>query len=181
MNANEIIFPCRLSYAHIWEPASINGSDPKYSVCCLIDKDDTKTLARLDALVKKTIEDGKAIWGGKVPKKLKLPLRDGDDERDDSVYENMMFLNANATRMPAIIDRKCQPVLDQDEVYSGCYANVKISVYAFNKNGNQGVACSLTAIQKTKDGERLSGGTGTDGFESMDIEDDATDGMDFLG
>lgn len=181
MNANEIIFPCRLSYAHIWEPASINGSDPKYSVCCLIDKDDTKTLARLDALVKKTIEDGKAIWGGKVPKKLKLPLRDGDEERDDSVYENMMFLNANATRMPAIIDRRCQPVLDQDEVYSGCYANVKISVYAFNKNGNQGVACSLTAIQKTKDGERLSGGTGTDGFESMDIEDDATDGMDFLG
>lgn len=182
MNENEIIIPCRLSYAHIWEPASINGSDPKYSVCCLIDKDDTKTLGRLNALIKKTVEGGKAIWGGKIPKKLKLPLRDGDDERpEDTVYQRMMFLNANNSRMPAIIDRKCQPIMDEDEVYSGCYANVKISVYPFNKNGNQGVACSLTAIQKAKDGERLSGGTGTDGFESLDVEEEAIDGMDFLG
>lgn len=183
MNANEIIFPCRLSYAHIWEPASINGSDPKYSVCCLIDKEDTRTIGRLEAMVKRAIEEGKAsAWGGKIPKKLKLPLRDGDEEREeDAVYQGMVFLNANNSRMPAIIDRRCQPIMDEDEVYSGCYANVKISIYPFNKNGNQGVACSLTAIQKTKDGERLSGGTGTDGFESMDLDDDATDGMDFLG
>lgn len=181
MNANEIIIPCRLSYSHIWEPASINGSDPKYSVCCLIDKGDTKTLDRLDHLIKKTIEDGKSIWGGKIPKKLKLPLRDGDEERDDPVYENMMFLNANSGRMPAIIDRQCQPVLDQDDVYSGCYAKVKISVYPFNKNGNQGIACGLVAVQKIKDGERLSGSTGTDGFESLDFEDDEADGLDFLG
>lgn len=182
MNANEIIIPCRLSYSHIWEPTSINGSEPKYSVCCLISKDDTKTLGRINALVKKVIEDGKPIWGGKIPKKLKLPLRDGDEERDDSVYENMMFLNANSGRMPAIIDRRCQPILDQDEVYSGCYANVKISVYPFNKNGNQGVACGLVAVQKTKDGERLSGSTGIDGFDSLDFDDEeAADGMDYLG
>lgn len=182
MNASEIIFPCRLSYAHIWEPASINGSDPKYSVCCLIDKDDTKTLGRLNALIKKVIEEGKSKWGGKIPKKLKLPLRDGDEEREGAEYENMMFLNANSTRQPAIIDRRCQPIMDQDEVYSGCYANVKISVYPFNSNGNQGIACSLTAIQKTKDGERLSGGTGIEGFDSLDFDDEeATDGMDFLG
>ena len=36
MNANEIIIPCRLSYANIWEPKQVNGTgDPKYS-CCLL-------------------------------------------------------------------------------------------------------------------------------------------------
>ena len=32
----------RLSYANVWEPASINGSNPKYSVSLIIPKSDTK-------------------------------------------------------------------------------------------------------------------------------------------
>lgn len=34
----------RLSYEHVWEPASINGSNPKYSVSLIIPKDDVKTM-----------------------------------------------------------------------------------------------------------------------------------------
>ena len=34
----------RLSYEHIWEPASINDSDEKYSVSLIIPKSDTKTV-----------------------------------------------------------------------------------------------------------------------------------------
>ena len=34
----------RLSYEHIWEPASINDSDEKYSVSLIIAKSDTKTV-----------------------------------------------------------------------------------------------------------------------------------------
>ena len=37
MNTNEVIIPCRLSYANIWEPKQVNGTgDPKYSCCLLI-------------------------------------------------------------------------------------------------------------------------------------------------
>ena len=36
----------RLSYEHIWEPASINDSDEKYSVSLIIPKSDTKTVKR---------------------------------------------------------------------------------------------------------------------------------------
>lgn len=180
MNANEIIIPCRLSYSHIWEPASINGSDPKYSVCCLIDKGDTKTLHRLQALIKQVVQDSAAKWGGKIPQNLKLPLRDGDAERDDENYAGCMFLNANSGRAPAVIDARCQPVMDQDEVYSGCYANVKISIFPFNANGNRGIGCGLVAVQKVRDGERLAGSTGTDGFEALDGEVD-TDDFSYLG
>ena len=64
--------------------------------------------------------------------------------------------------------------MDREEVYSGCYANVKVSIYAYNNpKGGKGLSAGLVAIQKTKDGARLGGDTGTDGFEplSPEVED----------
>ena len=37
----------RWSYANVWEPKSINGGTPKYSVSLIIPKSDTKTSPRL--------------------------------------------------------------------------------------------------------------------------------------
>ena len=41
----------RLSYANVWEPASINGGTPKYSVSLIIPKEDEKTLAAINAAI----------------------------------------------------------------------------------------------------------------------------------
>lgn len=67
----------RLSYANVWEPASINGSNPKYSVSLITPKTDTKTIDAINAAVDAAIKDGVAKFGGKIPGKaaLKLPLR----------------------------------------------------------------------------------------------------------
>ena len=113
----------RLSYANVWEPASINGSNPKYSVSLIIPKTDTKTIDAINAAVDAAIKDGAAKFGGKIPNKaaLKLPLRDGDLERDDEAYKGAYFVNANSTTAPQIVDRSVQPILDRAEVYSGCY------------------------------------------------------------
>ena len=129
MNTNEVIIPCRLSYANIWEPKQVNGTgDPKYSCCLLIKKSDTNALAAIRKAIEAIKADPASLakWGGKLPPKLKEPLRDGDEEKDDENYEGCYFLNANANadRRPRIIDRACNEVLDQDEVYSGCYAKV---------------------------------------------------------
>lgn len=89
MNTNEVIIPCRLSYANIWEPKQVNGTgDPKYSCCLLIKKTDTAALAKLRAVIEAVKKDPKALakWGGSVPKNLKSPLRDGDEEKDDENY-----------------------------------------------------------------------------------------------
>ena len=43
----------RLSYANVWEPASINGSNPKYSVSLIIPKSDRKTLDAINAAVER--------------------------------------------------------------------------------------------------------------------------------
>lgn len=150
----------RLSYAHIWEPTVIgnDGGDPKYSSAILIPKSDTKTLHSIEKAVNAALEAGKAKFGGKIPPlgALKLPLRDGDVERDDAeAYQNMMFFNASSKTQPQIVDQNVQPILDQSEVYSGCWVNVSIEFYAFNVKGNRGVAASLCNIQKLRDDEPL--------------------------
>lgn len=176
MNANEVIISCRLSYANIWEPKQVNGTgDPKYSCCLLIPKVDTATMAKIRAVLDKIKRDPVALakWGGKLPPKLKEPLRDGDEEKDDENYEGCWFINANASekRRPKIVDRQCADVLDQDEVYSGCYAQVKVGFFPYSASGNRGIGAGLEVIRKVKDGERLSGGNNLDGFEELDDDD----------
>ncbi len=166
--------PVRLSYANVWEPASINGGTPKYSVSLIIPKSDTKTLAAINAAVDAAIKLGAAKFGGKIPNKaaLKLPLRDGDTEREDEAYKDSYFVNANSTSAPQIVDRTVQPILDRSEVYSGCYARVSINFYAFNSNGNRGIACGLGNIQKLRDGEPLGGRTSAADDFATDLDDD---------
>ena len=164
----------RLSYEHVWEPARVNGSNPKYSVSLIIPKSDTKTIAAINQAIDNAIRDGAAKFGGKIPPKgaLKLPLRDGDTEREDEAYRDAYFINANSTTAPQIVDRSVQPILDRSEVYSGCYARVSINFYAFNSNGNRGIACGLGNIQKVRDGEPLGGKTSAADDFATDLDDD---------
>ena len=174
LNTKVVTGVVRLSYEHVWEPASVNGSTPKYSVSLIIPKSDTKTIAAINAAIENAIKNGAGKFGGKVPPKgaLKLPLRDGDLEREDEAYRDSYFINANSTTPPQIVDRAVQPIMDRNEVYFGCYVRVSINFYAFNSNGNKGVACGLGNIQKVRDGESLGGkSSAADDFAS-DFDDD---------
>lgn len=174
-SATKVVIPCRISFANIWEPKAINGGDVKYSVSCLIPKSDKKTLARIQKAVEAAKEDGKTRkWSGKIPPNLKLPLRDGDIDRpDDENYEDCYFLNASSKDAPQVVDRKVNPVLDPMMVYSGCYCNVSVNFYAFNANGNRGVAAGLGNIQFVRDGERLSGKASADAdFDALEDDDE---------
>lgn len=164
----------RLSYFHGWEPVSINGGAEKYSVSVLIPKNDKATIDAINAAIDAAIEEGIAKFGGKKPNKaaIKLPLRDGDVEREDEAYKGHYFVNANSNTAPQIVDRMVKPILDRSEVYSGCYARVSLNFYAFNSNGNKGVACGLGNIQKVRDGEPLDGRTNAaDDFASLEDDD----------
>lgn len=164
----------RLSYANVWEPKSINGGAEKYSVSLIIPKTDTTTLTAINAAVDAAIEEGKGKFGGKIPNKaaLKLPLRDGDTERDDEAYQGAYFVNANSTTAPQIVDKAVAPILERSEIYSGIYARVSINFYAFNSNGNRGIACGLGNIQKIRDGEPLGGHSSAADDFTTDVDDD---------
>lgn len=165
----------RLSYANLWEPKSINGGKEKYSVSVIIPKSDQRTIERIERAVDAAIEEGIGKFGGKKPNKktIKLPLRDGDVEKDDEAYKDAYFINANSMTAPQIVDANVEPILDRSEIYSGVYARVSLNFYAFNVNGNKGVACGLGNVQKVRDGEPLGGRTNaSEEFEVLDVEDD---------
>ncbi len=170
----------RLSYAHLFKPQAISeGADPKYSVCLLIPKSDKKTLKKINDAVEAAKQAGASKWGGKIPANLKLPLRDGDEERaDQEEYVGHYFVNATSKQKPGVVDRQLNEILDSTEVYSGCYARASINFYAFNQAGNRGIACGLNNIQKLEDGDYLGGRSRPeDDFDALDDEDD----IDFLG
>lgn len=153
----------RWSYANVWEPKSINGGAPKFSVSLIIPKSDTKTVEKLRAAIEAAYKEGETKLKGNgrsVPPlaAIKNPLRDGDVERpDDAAYANAYFVNANAMTAPGIVDADCNPILQRSEVYSGVYGRASISFYAFNSSGNKGIACGLNNLQKLRDGDPLGG------------------------
>lgn len=163
----------RFSYANIWEPKSINGSEEKYSVSLIIPKSDAKTIEEIQVAMEEAKQEGIAKFGGKIPANLKLPLRDGDIDRpDDEAYQGCYFINTNSKDKPQIVDKKVKPILDPNEVYSGCYGRASINFYAFNQNGNKGIACGLGNLQKLEDGEPLSGHSrAEDDFEAYGEDD----------
>ena len=155
----------RWSYANVWEPKSINGGAPKYSVSLIIPKSDTKTVTAVKNAIQAAYDEGQSKLKGNsksVPalSAIKNPLRDGDAERpDDEAYKDSYFINANSATAPGIVDAARQPILERSEVYSGVYGRASINLYAFNSNGNKGIACGLNNLQKISDGEPLGGKT----------------------
>jgi hypothetical protein len=173
---------CRASYANLNEAKSINGGKPKFSVSIIIPKSDAETIGKIRTAIKAAYDEGASKLKGTgktVPPlaTLKTPLRDGDSERpDDEAYANAYFINANSDTAPGLVDRDRNPILDRSEIYSGIYARFSINFYAFNSNGNRGVACGLNNVQKLADGAPLGGKSRAED----DFADDYGDDDDFL-
>lgn len=168
----------RWSYANVWEPKSINGGTPKYSVSLIIPKSDKVTVEKIKKAIQAAYEEGQSKLKGNgktVPalSVLKTPLRDVDLERpDDEAYANSYFINANSATAPGIVDADRNTIIDRSEVYSGVYGRASINLYAFNSNGNKGIACGLNNLQKIKDGEPLGGKSRAEDDFATDEDDD---------
>ena len=168
----------RWSYANVWEAKSINGGAPKFSVSLIVPKSDTATVTKIQAAIEAAYKEGESKLKGNgrtVPalSVIKTPLRDGDIERpDDPAYANAYFINANSATAPGIVDAACNPIMNRSEVYSGVYGRASISFYAFNANGNKGIACGLNNLQKISDGEPLGGKASAESDFATEAEED---------
>ena len=173
----------RFSYLNANEPKTpIGGGTPKYSVSLIIPKSDTVTVEKIKAAIQAAYDEGQGKLKGNsktVPalEDLKTPLRDGDRERKgDEAYANAWFINANSTTKPGVVDADRNPILDSSELYSGIIGRASISFYAFNSNGNRGIACGLNNLQKLSDGTPLGGHSRAEDDFADDDDDE-----DFLG
>ena len=165
MNIGEV----RFSYCHLFTPEAVSdGADKKYSVSVIIPKTNTQLIAGIKQCINAAYQQGLASrWKGRKPAVWKNPLRDGDTERpDNESYANSYFINVTSRTKPGIVKRmtvggesKLVEVTDEEEVYSGCYGYVSVNFFPFANAGNNGVACGLNNVLKTKDGEFLGGRT----------------------
>lgn len=175
-----------MSYLNVNEPkVPLGGGTPKYSVSLIIPKSDKVTYEKIKAAIQAAYDEGQSKLKGSskfVPDldSLKVPLRDGDkDRKGDEAYTNSWFVNANSTTKPGVVDADLNPILDSSELYSGIIGRASINFYAFNSNGNKGIACGLNNIQKLADGTPLGGHSrAEDDFAGLDDDDDSDD--DFL-
>lgn len=148
------------SYMNIFEPRAFGSNEPKYSLCLLINKNDKKQLDRLYRAIEAAKEVAKdKVWHGKIPpdSRLSLPIHDGDIEREGDEYKGKYYVNISNKVKPGVVDQNVQPILDPEQIYSGCIVNVSVNLFGFNQNGNVGISASLQNVQLVADGERLAG------------------------
>lgn len=178
---NKVVFgPCRLSYTHLFSKYSPDGdaNNGKYQTNVLIPKSEKETVKAIQQAIE-TAKNSAIVskWNGKQPKKLDMPLHDGDTEKeDDDIYADSYYVNAKCSTRPGIVDKKKSPIVDEEEVYSGMWAIVSVTFYGYDVSGNRGIACGLNNIMKTKDDERLGGRVSAEvDFEDIDVDEDGDD------
>lgn len=169
------IGPVRFSYCYLNEPRPADeGKKPKYETSIIVSKDDKKSIALVESAIEAAKARGKAdLWKGKIPAAYKQSWYDGDDKDDaDPAYKNAMYLTARSVRKPQVVDRNRQEILDADQIYSGMYGYVSLDFYPYDNEG-KGVSAGLLNVMKTKDGDRLAGGsTAEEDFADIEIEED---------
>lgn len=171
----------RGSYVFVTEPRKgEDGESGKYSIQVLIPKNDPQ-IKKIKAAIKQVAEQ--AFGAGVKMGTLKIPLRDGDEEREGEEYEGMLFINANSNRKPGIVNKNNEPA-DQDDIeeycYSGAYFHVSVNFYAFNHEGKKGIAVGLSNVMLRKKGDRLDGSvSATSEFSEFATESDDFDDDDF--
>lgn len=154
----------RLSYAHLYDPYSNNGGDPKYSVTVLMPKTDVQAKARLDAALEAAKQKGIAEkWNGVLPPVVASAIHDGDGVRPNgepfgAECKGHWVFTASSKNPVSLVDASMNPIVQKGELYSGCYARVCVSLFPYNSNGKRGIGIGLEAVQKLRDGDPLGGG-----------------------
>jgi hypothetical protein len=147
----------RFSYAHFFEPRAMEeGQDKKYGVSFLIPKTDKPGIKKIEAAIEACKKIALEKLGGKLPKNFKMPLRDGDEEKeDDPNYAGHYFINCSSKQKPNVVDKDMNAILDATEVKSGDYGRLSLNFFFYDKAGSKGISAGLNNVQKLKNGEAL--------------------------
>ena len=151
----------RVSFPSVFQAkAGMDGGPGKFGITMLFDTKDPATAKGLEVMKNAVRAAVAEKWGAdktKWPKGLRLPFRDGTEKDYDGYGPGIVFCSATSKMKPGLVDGALQPIIEPSEFYAGCYARATINAYAYDRNGNRGVAFGLRNIQKVKDGESFSG------------------------
>lgn len=189
----------RLSFAHLFEPTASKEDGPlKYRASFLMDPETPHGKANIK-LIETELDKAFAVIFKDLPKakadKLRDKLdddrkclRDGDDATNKqgdvySGYEGMMYIGATNGRKPKVL-RRDKSVIDSSEaaeIYSGCYVNGVVSIWATDKDkhGGLGAFATLEIVQYLSKGEPFGAAEldEDDYLEAMDDEEEEEDSL----
>lgn len=144
-----------------WVYVDKRDENDKFRATSLLDKSNpdhkrirNEILDEVDFLVEDGIKNN-TDWKGREPKNI-LTLKNGDDSEYEYEVGHWLLGASNKNEIPMVLQNREKEATGKD-IYAGVYANVVVQVYAMGGK-YPGVYCSLEAIQKVKDGERLGGG-----------------------
>lgn len=166
-----VIRNARLSFPSLFETAKFNGEDTgKYEATLLLDKEknkkDIKKLQNeIDTLIAEQLKT-------KIPAE-KICLKDGDEsEREE--YTGYYYIKAATKKRPVVLDKdKSMIVAEDDKIYSGCYVNASIGLWAQNNQFGKRINGNLFGIQFSKDGEAFGNTVNcVDDFDTIEDDDD---------
>lgn len=182
-------------FTHVWEPFKFptKGSkdrekEPEYRTMLVFDEDvdlkagtkkaDGTKMASLKSIVQQAIlkkwgkEEGiRLIKKGK----LSLPWRDADDyEKYGAPFvEGNTMISAHTKSAPGVVNAKGKAIANHNDFYPGCRGRISVYAHAYDTLGNMGVTLLLNNVQKTGDGERISGRMpAEDEFDAVESNDD---------
>jgi hypothetical protein len=160
----------RLSFPSLFQARGFNGQEAKYSATLIFDAaaQATPEFQRMKAAAGAAVKEK---WGDKAPSNLRNPIRkcSEKDSYDAPEFDGCVFINVSTKQKPGVVDEKVQPIVEEGEIYGGCYVRASLSVYAYDQSGNKGVSFGLRNIQKVGDGEAFGGRTrAEDDFTPVD-------------
>lgn len=156
--------PVRLSYVTLSKPKSFaDGGTAKYSAVLLIPKKDTKTVEAIKKAAKSCFDSNASLFKGYKFESIFKAMRDGAGAAEKGKaypeeYADYWVMNVSNARKPKLNDADGNELLDEDELYSGCWAKVGMTMFAYNFNNVPGISVSLDLVKKHHDDERMGGG-----------------------
>lgn len=184
----------RVCYAqNIFKASSFEeGKEPKYNAQFIIPKGNTELVKTVqDAILavarEKWPDDSKkknvaeTIIRSLAPTEF-ICFRDGALKPDREELEDCYYIAASNKKKPTTLHRNPKVEATEADIYSGCYVNVKIEVYAYEYNTKKMIPATLLGVQFVKDGDAFAGGAKVaDADEFDDISDTgADDGSDLV-
>lgn len=137
------------------------GKEPTFN-CTLIFSPDAQKTPEFAAMKAAAAAAATKKWGANVPSGLRNPFRPCAEKPKyfSDLGDGWLYINCSTKQRPGVVKPQGNgtvPVLDENEVYSGCFVRATLSPYAYDQKGNKGVSFGLGNVLKARDGERRGG------------------------
>lgn len=168
----------RLAFPSLWKAtAPKGGGELAFSASFLIPPTH-KQVAELEAAMLKVAEEKWAAKGETMLKALraadKTCLHNGDAKSEYEGFQGNLYVSARSKTRPTTINGNREDITQEDGViYSGCYVNASIELWAQENNFGKRINAQLRGVQFCRKGDAFAGGAApasSDEFDEISAE-----------